>query len=120
MLCSVGLCRVALRPAGPRRVAPCRAVVCSSVPRRVASCCGVLCFGLPCRVALHCGALLCGVPCCLVLCRGGSLDVNLAGVVVLSAAQSVAGWWLGGAVRWVARLVRAVEVWVCRSGRWVG
>ena len=87
-----------------RRVAPCCAVVCRSVPRRVASCCGVLCFGVPCRGALHCGALRCGVPCCLVLCRGGSVEVSLACVVVRSADRSVAGWWLGGAVRcgWLA------------------
>ena len=100
----VGPCCVAVRPPGPRRVAPCRAVVCRSVPRRVASCCGVLCFGVPCRVALHCGALRCGVLCCLVLCRGGSVEVSLARVVVRSAGRSVAGWWLGGAVRcgWLA------------------
>ena len=81
-----------------------RAVVCRSVPRRVASCCGVLCFGVPCRGALHCGALRCGVPCCLVLCRGGPVEVSLACVVVRSAGRSVAGWWLGGAVRcgWLA------------------
>ena len=87
-----------------RRVAPCRAVVCRSVPRRVASCCGVLCFQVPCLGALHCGALRCGVPCCLVLWRGGSLEVSLAYVVVRSAGRSVAGWWLGAAVRcgWLA------------------
>ena len=116
----VGPCLVVLRPAGPGRVAPCRAMVCRSVPRRVASCCGVLCFGVPCRVALHCGALRCGVPCCLVLCRGWSVKVRLVRVVVQSAGQSVAGWWLGAAVRLVVRWVRAVGVWVCRSGRWVG
>ena len=76
-----------------------RAVVCRSVPRRIASCFGVLCFGVPCRGALHCGALRCGVLCCLVLCRGGSVEVSLACVVVQSAGRSVAGWWLGGAVR---------------------
>ena len=81
-----------------------RALVCRSVPRRVASWCGVLCFGVPCRGALHCGALRCGVPCCLVLCLGGSGEVSLACVVVRSAGRSVAGWWLGGAVRcgWLA------------------
>ena len=70
------------------------AVLCRSVPRRVASCCG----------ALHCGALRWGVPCCLVLCCGGSVEVSLACVVVQSAGRSVAGWWLGGAVRcgWLA------------------
>ena len=116
-----GSCGVAVRPAGSRCVAPCRAVVCCSVPRRVASCCGVLCLGVPCRGALHCGALRSGVPCCLVLCRGGSLEVNLARVVVRCAGRSVAGWWLGGAVRCgVARWVCAVGVWVCRSGWCVG
>ena len=81
-----------------------RAVVCRSVPRRVASCCGVLCFGVPCRGAMHCGALRCVVPYCLVLCRGGSVEVSLACVVVRSAGRSLAGWWLGGAVRcgWLA------------------
>ena len=82
-----------------RRVAPCRAMMCRYVPRRVASCCGVLCFGVPCRGALHCGALRCVVPCCLLLCSGGSVEVSLACVVVRSAGRSVAGWWLGGAVR---------------------
>ena len=76
-----------------------RAVLCRSVPRRVASCCGVLRFGVRCRGALHCGALRCGVLCCPVLCRGGSVEVSLACVVVRSAGRSVAGWWLGGAVR---------------------
>ena len=102
MLRRVGLSRVALRPAGPRRVAPCRAVVCHSVPRHVASCRGVLCFGVPCRVALHCGALRCGLPCCLVMCRGGSAEVSLA--CRLGAGRIVGGWWQGGAVRcgWLA------------------
>ena len=95
---------VAVRPAGPRRVAPCRPVVCRSVPRRVALCCGMLCFGVLFRGALHCGALRCGLPCCLVLCCGGSVEVSLAHVVVRSVGRSVAGWWLGGAVRcwWLA------------------
>ena len=56
-----------------------RAVLYRSVPRRVASCCG----------ALHRGALRCGVPCYLVLCRGGSVEVSLACVVVRSAGRSV-------------------------------
>ena len=81
-----------------------RAVLCRSVPRRVASCCGVLRFGVHCRGALRCGALRCSVPCCPVLCRGGSVEVSLACVVVPSADRSVASWWLGGAVRcrWLA------------------
>ena len=70
-----------------------RAVLC------FASCCGVMCFGVPCRCALHCGALPCVVPCCLVLCRGGSVGVSHACVVVQSAGRNVAGRWLGGAVR---------------------
>ena len=81
-----------------------RAVLCRSLPRRIASCCGVLRFGVRCRGALHYGALLCGVPCYPVLCLGGSVVVSLACVAVRSADRSVAGWWLGGAVRcgWLA------------------
>ena len=81
-----------------------RAVLCCSVPRCVASCCGVLRFRVRCRGVLHCGALRCGVPCCPVLCRGGSVEVSLACIMVRSAGRSVAGWWLGGAVRcgWLA------------------
>ena len=81
-----------------RRVAPRRALVCRSVPHRIVSCCGVLCFAVPCHGAWHCGALRCGVPCCLVLCRGGSVEVSLACVVVRIAGWSVAGWWPEGAV----------------------
>ena len=84
-----------------------RAMLCRSVPRRITSCCGVLRFGVRCRGALHCGALRCGVPCCLVLCRGGSVEVSLACVVVRSAGRSVAGWWLGGAV-WCGWLAGSV------------
>ena len=85
--------------AAVRRGAPCRAVVCRYVPRRVVSRRNVLCFGLHCLGALHCGALRCGGPCRLVLCCGGSVEVSLACVVVRSAGRSVAGWWLGDAVR---------------------
>ena len=99
-----------------------RAVLCRSVPRRVALCCGVLCFGVRCRGALHCGALPCGVPCCPMLCRGGSVEVSLACAVVRSGGRSVAGWWLGVAVRcgWLAGSVlwgpgRAARA--CGSGR---
>ena len=76
-----------------------RSVLCRSVPRRVASCCGVLRFGVRCR-----GALRCGVPCRPVLGCGGSVEVSLACAVVRSAGRSVAGCWLGGAVRcgWLA------------------
>ena len=81
-----------------------RAMLCRSVPRGVALCCGLLRFGVRCRGALHCGALRCGVPCCLLLCCGGSVEVSLACVAMRSAGRSVAGWWLGGAVRcgWIA------------------
>ena len=65
-----------------------RAVLCRSVLWRVASCCG----------ALLCGALWCGVPWFLLVCDG-SVEVSLACVSVRSAGRSVAGWWLGGAVR---------------------
>ena len=101
-----------------RRVVPCCAVVCPSVPRRVASCCGVLCFGVSCRGALHCGALRCGVPCCLVLCRGGSLEVSLACVVVRSAGRSVTGWSLEGAVMcgWFAGSVLRGSACAARAG----
>ena len=43
----------------------------------------------------HCGAV-CHV---LALCRGGSVAGSLACVLVRSSGRSVAGWWLGGAVR---------------------
>ena len=119
--CCVVVVRAVLRPAGSCRVAPCCAVVCRSVRRRVVSCCGVLCLRLPCRGALHCGSLRCGVRCCLVLCRGGSVEVSPARVVARSAGRSVAGWWLGGAVRCgVAQWVSAVGASVFRSGWWVG
>ena len=112
-----GPCCVAVRPAGSCRVAPCRSVVCRAVLPRVASCCGVLSRGMPCCGALHGGTLPCGVPCCLVFCPGGLVEVSPARVFLRSAGQSVAGWWLGGAVRCgVARWVRAVGVWACRSG----
>ena len=96
-----------------------RAVLCRSVPRRPASCCGVLRFGVRCRGALRCGALRCGVPCCLVLCRGGSVEVSLACVVVRSAGRCVAGWWLGGAVRcgWLAGSVLWGHGRAARAGR---
>ena len=113
-----GPCCVAVRRAVWCRVAPCRAVVCRAVPHRAASCCGLWCLGVLCCGALHSGALRCGVPCCLVLCRRGSVVVSPARVLVRSACRSVAGWWLGAAVRCeVARWARAVGVGVCRSGR---
>ena len=97
MACGAGVWRAGAAPSGVCgglfwlviQVRVSRAVLCRSVPRRVASCCG----------ALLCGALWCGLPCCLALCRGGSVEVSLACVVVRSVGQSVAGWWLGGAVR---------------------
>ena len=95
------------------------AVLCCSVPRRVASCCRVLRFGVPCRGALHCGTLRCSVPCCLVLCRGGSVEVSLDCVLVRSAGRSVAGWWLGGALRcgWLAGSVLWGPGCAARVGR---
>ena len=48
------------------------------------------------------------------------MEVRLVRVVVRSAGQSVAGWSLGGAVRWVTRWVCAAGARVCRSGHWVG
>ena len=78
-----------------------RAVLCRSVPRRVASCCG----------ALHSAALWCGVPCCLALCRGGSVQVSLACVVVQSAGRSVAGLWA-----WGVRLGVGVSLGPCCGG----
>ena len=43
----------------------------------------------------RCGAVCRG----LALCRGASVEVSLACVVVWRAGRNVAGWWLGGAVR---------------------
>ena len=64
---------------------PCCAALC-----RVASC-----HALARRTVARCGAVCRGV----ALCRGGSVEVSLACVVVRIAGQSVAGWWPGGAVR---------------------
>ena len=95
-------------PAGP---------TCGVLVRRIPGC-AVACFGssfrlglvVPCLAALcrvasrravaRCTVARCGAVCLgLALCRGGSGEVSLACVVVRSAGRSVAGWWLGGAVR---------------------
>ena len=66
----------------------------------VVPCCAALCRVASRRAVARCTVAPCGAVCrCLALCRGGSVEVSLACVVVLSASQSVAGWWLGGAVR---------------------
>ena len=55
-----------------------------------------------CRVALRravarCTVARCGAVCRgLAWCRGGSVEVRLACVVVRSAGRSVAGYWLEG------------------------
>ena len=91
--------------------------VCGVLVRRLPGC-AVACFGksfrlgsvVPCCAALsrvasrravaRCTVARCGAVCRgLALCRGGSVEVSMACVVVRCAGQSVAGWWLGGAVR---------------------
>ena len=65
-------------------------VLCRSVRRRVASR----------RAVARCTVARCGAVCRgLALCCGRLVEVSLACVVVRSAGRSVAGWWLGGAVR---------------------
>ena len=66
----------------------------------VVPCCAALCRVASRRAVAHCTVARCGVVCRgLASCRGGSVEVSLGCVVVRSAGQSVAGWWLGGAVR---------------------
>ena len=63
-------------------------------------CCAALCRVASRRAVARCTVARCGAVCRgLALCRGGSVEVTLACVVVRSAARSVAGWWLGVAVR---------------------
>ena len=63
-------------------------------------CCAALCRVASRRAVARCTVARCGAVCRrLALCRGGSVEVSLACVVVRSAGRSVAGWWLGGAVR---------------------
>ena len=64
-------------------------------------CCAALCRVASRRAVARGTVARCGALCGgLVLRRGGSVEVSLACVVVRSAGQSVAGWWLGGAVRY--------------------
>ena len=64
------------------------------------SLCAALCRVASRRAVARCTVARCGAVCRgLALCRGGSVEVSLACVVVRSAGRSVAGWWLGGAVR---------------------
>ena len=85
-----------------RRLPGC-AVACFRLSFRlgsVVSCCAALCRVAPHRAVARCTVARCGAVCRgLALCRGGSVEVSLACVVVRSAGRSVAGWWLGGAVR---------------------
>ena len=64
------------------------------------SCCAALCRVASRRAVVRRTVARCGAVCRgLALCCGGSVEVSLACVVVRSAGRSVAGWWLGGAVR---------------------
>ena len=66
----------------------------------VVSCCAALCRVASRRAVVRCTVARCGAMCRgLALCRGGSVEVSLACVMVRSAGRSVAGWWLGSAVR---------------------
>ena len=65
------------------------------------SLCAALCRVASRRAVARCTVARCGAVCRgLALCRGGSVEVSLACVVVQSAGLSVAGWWLQGAVRY--------------------
>ena len=85
-----------------RRLPGC-AVACFGLSFRlgsVVSCCAALCCVASRRAVARCTVARCGAVCRgLALRRGGSVEVSLACVVVRSAGRSVAGWWLGGAVR---------------------
>ena len=85
-----------------RRLPGC-AVACFGWSFRLGSvvpCCAALCRVASRRAVVRCTVARCGAVCRgLVLCRGGSVEVSLACVVVRSVGRSVAGWWLGGAVR---------------------
>ena len=66
----------------------------------VVPCCAALCRVTSRRAVARCTVARCCAVCRgLALCRGGSVEVSLACVVVRSAGRSVAGWWVGGAVR---------------------
>ena len=63
-------------------------------------CCAALCRVASRRAVARCTVARCGAVCRgVALCRGESVEVSLACVMVRSAGGSVAGWWLGGAVR---------------------
>ena len=63
-------------------------------------CCAALCRVASRRAVARCTVARCGAVCRgLALCRGGSVEVSLACVVVRSAGRRVAGWWLEDAVR---------------------
>ena len=76
------------------------AVACFGLSFRLGSvvpCCVALCRVASRRAVARCTVARCGAVCRgLALCRGGSVEVSLACVVVRSAGRSVAGWWLGG------------------------
>ena len=85
-----------------RRLPGC-VVACFDLSFRLGSvvpCCAALCRVASRRAVARCTVARCGAVCRgLAMCRGGSVEVSLACVVVRSAGRSVAGWWLGGAVR---------------------
>ena len=77
----------------------------------VVSCCAALCRVASRRAVARCSVARCGAVCRgLALCRGGSVEVSLACVVVRSAGRSVAGWWRG------LRLVVGVSLGPCCGG----
>ena len=74
-------------------------------------CCAALCRVASRRAMARCTVARCGAVCRgLALCRGGSVEVSLACVVVRSAGRSVAGWWLG------VRLGVGVSLGLCCGG----
>ena len=76
-----------------RRAAPWCAALCCVASRRAVACCAFWCLVVLRCTVVHCGAV-CRAPSCCAMVEG-----SLARVVVRSAGRSVAGWWLGGAVR---------------------
>ena len=109
--------------------APCWAAPCCAVSRRAVPLCAslrrvvlwraVLWGALSCCVALWCAAVRCAVLPCVVpwWVSGG-----YCGPCYGQECGSERGWLVagGGGQVLVARWVRAVGVWVCRSGWWVG
>ena len=92
LVCAVLRCAV-LGRAVLRRAALWCAALC-----RIASCSAVACCALGFLAVLRCTVVRCGAVCCAASC-GAVVQVSLARVVVQSAGRTVAGWWLGGAVR---------------------